>query len=383
MTDRARFLATMNYEPRDRCPMFDFGFWPETIPTWHDQGMPEDVTYHGYNGTQTDAWFGMDSYSGGAGVNVGLVPGFPVEVLEDRGDHEVVQQVDGVRVLRKKTMGSIPMHLGHLLTDRESWNKHYKPRLDPTTPGRLPGDEDPIWAHLRDDTRPDMAVVWGGSLYGWLRDWMGVENLSMVVYDEPEWFGEMVETLADLTVSVFERMFAKGVKIDACSMWEDMCYSGGPLLSPTHFKEYLVPQYRRITDVLHRNGVKLTWIDCDGKIDALIPLWLEGGVNIMFPIEVGTWSGDPVAMRREYGKDLLLMGGVGKITLKGDPQGIRDEVARLAPLVEEGGYIPMPDHRVPPDVPYAKYLVYLEEARRVWGRGTNLKPCPALEAVRA
>jgi hypothetical protein len=49
---------------------------------------------------------------------------------------------------------------------------------------------------------------------------------------------------------------------------------------------------------------------------------------------------------------------------------------RLAPLVEEGGYIPLADHRVPPDVPFTNYMFYLELARKVWGKGVNLKPFP-------
>jgi hypothetical protein len=40
MTDRERFIATMHYQPRDRAPICDFGFWPETIEEWHKQGLP-------------------------------------------------------------------------------------------------------------------------------------------------------------------------------------------------------------------------------------------------------------------------------------------------------------------------------------------------------
>ena len=47
---------------------------------------------------------------------------------------------------------------------------------------------------------------------------------------------------------------------------------------------------------------------------------------------------------------------------------------RLTPLVEEGGFIGFCDHRVPPDVPYANYLFYLECVRTMWGHDINLKP---------
>src|SRR5690606_31320416 len=121
------------------------------------------------------------------------------------------------------------------------------------------------------------------------RNWMGVENATMTVYDDPAWFAEMVETVADLQVAMLNKAFATGATFDGCGMWEDMCYNAGPLLSPRHFKEFLSPHLRRITDLLHQHGVDVIWTDCDGKIDDLLPLWLEAGVNCMFPLEIGTW----------------------------------------------------------------------------------------------
>ena len=50
MNDRERFLATMHYRSRDRCPWGEMGFWPETLEVWHDQGMPEDVHLNEYLG---------------------------------------------------------------------------------------------------------------------------------------------------------------------------------------------------------------------------------------------------------------------------------------------------------------------------------------------
>jgi len=47
------------------------------------------------------------------------------------------------------------------------------------------------------------------------------------------------------------------------------------------------------------------------------------------------------------------------------PKAISAEVERLAPLVEEGGFVPYCDHRVPADVPLAHYVHYVQEAKRV------------------
>ncbi|MBN2305927.1 MAG: hypothetical protein JXQ72_15705 [Anaerolineae bacterium] len=374
MNDRQRFHATMHYQPRDRVPISDFSFWPETLDVWHDQGLPRSV-----NCENSDAFFGMDPLVRHPAVNTGLEPAFELKVLEDRGDHEVVQQADGVLVLRRKFMSSIPQHIGHTLVDRASWHTHYKPRLDPSSPGRYPADWDSHVKIWTDPNREHMLVLPGGSLYGKIRDWMGMENVSMVLYDDPAWFEEMVETLADCVIGTLRRVLETGGQFDACGIWEDMAYRSGPLMSPRHFTQFLVPHYRRIADLLRSYGVDVIWVDCDGNIDRLIPLWLEAGINCMFPLEIGTWGADPVRYRQQYGRDLLMMGGFDKHILAESKNAIRREVDRLAPLVADGGYIGFCDHRVPPDVPLANYWFYLETAREVWGQGVNLKPMGELD----
>ncbi|MFQ3587459.1 MAG: hypothetical protein SNJ76_07325 [Fimbriimonadaceae bacterium] len=43
MNDLQRFLATMRFEPKDRGMICDFGFWDETLPMWHAQGLPAEI----------------------------------------------------------------------------------------------------------------------------------------------------------------------------------------------------------------------------------------------------------------------------------------------------------------------------------------------------
>ncbi|MCX6078336.1 MAG: hypothetical protein NTW32_02275 [Chloroflexi bacterium] len=94
MNERERFNACMHYKPVDRCPIADYGFWDETIPAWHEQGLPANVNktnIHSYLGMD----YNLDDLYDTTGVDVKWYPKFPLQVLEDRGDHEVVQQDDG------------------------------------------------------------------------------------------------------------------------------------------------------------------------------------------------------------------------------------------------------------------------------------------------
>jgi len=370
MNDRERFVRHMHYQPVDRCPIWDFGFWDETLAAWREQGMPADVS--------PDDFFGMDAQWHDLSVNISLLPPFEFKVLEDRGDTEVVQQEDGVIALRRKWMRTIPHYIDWTLKDRKSWQEHFKPRLDPDTPGRIPDDFARRCRENADEIRTWPVGINAGSLFGWIRNWMGIENVSYLIYDDPALFGEMVETLADLTCAVLERALRiakeNGLTYDYAKMWEDMCYNQGPLVSPEIVRKYMQPHYRRITDLLSRYGIDIVLLDCDGRIDKLIPIWLDAGVNTMFPLEVGTWKADPVEYRKRFGKELRMMGGFDKKILASSKEAIEREVYRLAPLAEEGGYIPFCDHRVPADVPLDNYLHYVSLAKKVFGKGVNVKP---------
>jgi uroporphyrinogen decarboxylase len=367
MNDRARFLAHMNYQPVDRCPMWDFGFSDEVLARWRTEGLPPDA--------DLEQLFGMDQQWRDCSVSIGLKPDFKWEVLEDFPDRRIVRRGDGVVQLELKYQQSMPKFLTYSLTDRASWDE-LRRRLDPTTPDRIPSD----WAQRckRHVDRDYPLLIWAGSIYGWARDWAGMETLSKLLYRDRTLYPEIAETLATLTCTVLRRALEEarqvGLTFDAANMWEDMCFRNGPLLSPKMFREYMVPHYKRITGLLREYGVKLVILDCDGCIDALAEMWLEAGVNVMFPLEIGTWQADPYAFRQRYGKDMRLMGGFDKRILAAGPAKIDAEVDRLGPLVAEGGFIPFCDHRVPPDVPLAHYLHYLRRAREVWGKGVNLRP---------
>jgi len=378
MNDRERFLATMRYQPRDRCPIWDFGFWDETLLRWHDEGLPDDVT----DNEKAARFFGMDDFDAGCGVHMGLLPEFTAQTVREDANYRWQRRGDGVVEKWHKHSTTIPEPTEFLLTGRDTWPE-YKKRLDPADAGRVPADFATEVALHADAKRTYPLSIGAGSLYGVLRNWIGVENLSLMLYDDRALVEEMVEALADCVVEPLRKALpiakAAGVTFDVAGMWEDICFNRGPLISPTMFREICGPHYRRITDLLHAYGCEFVMLDCDGRIDDLIPIWLDTGVNVMFPIEVGDWA-DPVAMRKRWGRGMPMRGGFDKHVLAKGPKAIEAEIRRLTPLVEEGGFIPHCDHRVPADVPMAHYVSYVDEAKRVWGKGLpNLRPMGRLK----
>ena len=92
---------------------------------------------------------------------------------------------------------------------------------------------------------------------------------------------------------------------------------------------------------------------------------MEGGINVLWPVEPAAGM-EPLELRKEYGRDLRLWGGIDKRALARGRDDIEHELLRKVPaLLEDGGYIPMLDHDVPPDVPYDNYLYYVEIKRRI------------------
>ena len=138
------------------------------------------------------------------------------------------------------------------------------------------------------------------------------------------------------------------------------------MISPQMFREIVGPRLKKVCDLLRVHGCDIIWTDCDGDVNPLIPVWLECGLNCMFPLEVQGGS-DPVPMREKYGKQLLLRGGINKHNLSKGKKEILAELKRVEKLVEEGGFIPGVDHRCAEDVSYENYKYYIREKLALLG----------------
>ncbi|MBM3713127.1 MAG: hypothetical protein FJW56_06790 [Actinobacteria bacterium] len=127
----------------------------------------------------------------------------------------------------------------------------------------------------------------------------------------------------------------------------------------------LVPRYITVNDFLNKKGIKIISVDSDGNIEDLIPLFLKSGINCVSPLEVNAGM-DVIDLRKKYGRDLLMMGGINKMALMSNKKAIYDEVfKKIEPIIEKGGFIPMIDHLVPPDVSYENFIYYLNLKKKL------------------
>jgi uroporphyrinogen decarboxylase len=186
---------------------------------------------------------------------------------------------------------------------------------------------------------------------------MGVERLCMTFCDDPAFVEEMMDTVADFTIELAGRILDV-VSLDAFALWEDMAYNHGPLISPEMARRHMLPRYRRVAEFLRSRGVKYVGLDSDGQVDSLIPVWLDAGLNFLYPFEVQSGM-DVLAVRRKYGRELRIWGGFDKRAIRDGPAAIDAEIRRLRPLMEEGGYVCHTDHSCPPDISFANHSYYL------------------------
>lgn len=370
MNYRENVNAILHYQPFEKMPIVSFGYWGETVQKWADEGHITREEADGYcrYGDNSEAdrsimkRLGFDfNWNSCYGGNVGLYPAFDRKVLEQKADGgQVIRDEQGLIVLVKSGVVSIPAEIGTTLTDRDVWEKEYLPRLQ----WEAERIDISLFESLKDDSQRQLPVgLHCGSLMGYMRNLLGVEELSYLYVDDPELYEEIANTLAGLCYQSVKAILETGAKFDYAHFWEDICYKNGPLVSPDGFRQIIGPHYRKITNLLKEHGVDIVSVDCDGWIDTLLPIWLENGVNTMFPIEVGTWNASIAPWREKYGKDLRGVGGMNKTVFARDYQAVDQEVERLRPLMELGGYIPCPDHRIAPDAKFENVQYYCEKMK--------------------
>ncbi len=368
MNLRERFSAVMTYQPFDRVPIWYFGSWPQTKERWKKEGLAIEKCDRSPGpdlpGMDKDWGTGLWEHHGLA--NLSWIPEGPCEILEETEEHQVIRPPWGGVQRVSKTGGAFSEHVEEaLLPTRESW-RQFKRFVDVGDPKRVIAELDRRAEAFA--KREHVLAFMGGSLYGWPRDWMGVEGWSCLAYDDPALYEEIIEHLTEYFMTLMGPVLDR-VDFDLCYLFEDCCFNTGPLFSPATYKQFYHKYYVRLIEFYRKKGVPLVLLDSDGKVDDLIGCWLDSGVDILFPIEVGTWKADPVKLRRKFGKSLRMMGGFDKHLIPKGESVFRPELERLLPLVKEGGFIPFPDHRIPPDCSLEQMRNYI----RVFGEVFSAK----------
>ncbi len=385
MNTRERFLAAMAFEPVDRPLLWEWDYWAETFRTWRREGAPlrEEVGGGGIYavGEEEKAWdpfseemfsqlpleadaelpFSLDPGMRRVPINSFIHPMFEYRVLEKRGDVIIAQDERG-HIRRDKEGGaSISNIVKPLVADRDDWERVRAERLQLSLDGRLPAD----WSEQREGLKDrDFVLAIGGhsalaGFYHPTRYLMGPEQLLYAMRDQPDLVKDIMSHLADLQIYLFDQVLAE-IDVDLAFATEDLAYKTGPFISPEMFREFVLPCYKKLTGMLFDRGVKTIIVDSDGNNWKLIPLFMEGGVTGIGPMEVAA-DMDVMEVRKTFPR-LQIIGGLDKRALAADRAAIDAELhAKVPAVLRTGGYIPCCDHGVPPDVSWENFCYYREQ----------------------
>lgn len=367
MAESAKKLRD-TYQIKPGAPIFqkEFGFY--SMERWKKEGKMPDIRDEKEFNEYLRKLFGYDrpgkySLKGLGWCEAAFYPEFPKKKIEDRGNHEIIQDKAGRHLLcfKGRRQGFMPTYLKHPVRNTESWEKNCKWRLNPETRERYENFEDKMTVARKEAAKGKIITqrVIGGYMY--LRSLIGPEDLLYKFYDNPDLIHDCMKTWFNLADSVISR-HQEYLTIDELFFGEDICYNSGPLISPEMIREFLFPYYQQlITNIkkrqLDKNRHLYYHLDTDGYANPVIPLYRELGMDVMSPFEVAAGC-DVVETGQKY-PDLVISGGIDKRVLARGKEAIDKHLDYIIPVMKKrGGYIPTCDHGVPEEVDFKDYVYF-------------------------
>ena len=351
MDARERYRETILFGRPDKIPFEAEGFGPtgDTLHAWHRQGLPPEVGHEDWRGYLLDL-LGIKSEADRPqielGVSTGMFPLFEAKIIGRSDGRLRIRDVGGftIEVSDKYNLANVRSSswderalvtrrfISFPVERRDGWEA-LKWRFDPDAEGRFPPDFSARCAELRERNFP-LSIKFHGPFWQ-LRDWLGLERLCIWLVEKP-------------------------------GLVEEMAYKHRSLISPQMARRFLKPAYDRWVREIKAAGCPIVDVDSDGYLGELIPMWLESGVNCCHPMEVAAGNDLPL-LRRLFGARVAYRWGIDKRAVARGGRAMEEEVIRVAPLIEEGGYIPGIDHTVPPDVPWPAFVDYARLVAKVTG----------------
>ncbi len=373
MTPRDRFLETLLFGAPDRLPFAPGGPRESTLAAWRQQGLPEDRNPIEEVLDRIDARRAEKGLPPGdyrpklpvtdLGVSFQMIPTFEEKVLEHKDGHYIVQDWMGAITEISDRFDYTYIRSARDFVTRkwhrfpvQTWDdwEAMKWRFNPRDPKRFPADFDARCARLRKRDYP-LVVHFNGPFWQ-LREFCGMEGLCEMMLEQPDLVRAMAEFWMEFASATMAQILER-VTPDMLHFSEDMAFKEHPMISPEMTRLYCAPSYRRWFDEAKAAGTPLCAIDSDGRVDLLVPIWLECGVNVIDPMEVAAGN-DINAYRARFGRGLAYQGGIDKRAIAAGGAVLKAELDRVRPVVQEGGYIPGCDHGVPPDISWKNFQEY-------------------------
>jgi uroporphyrinogen decarboxylase len=349
LTTRERFQRMYSHREADRVPILDYP-WGTTIERWQREGMPKGVSFEDHFDLDKTAWVPID-----------LSPRFENKVVEETAEYVIFTTPWGVTARNWKHASSTPEFIDFTIKDRESWAPA-KARMAPS-PDRVNWDE--LAANFRkwrEEGRWIQTGLWFGfdATHSWV---VGTERLLMALVEDPQWCVDVFTTQLNLNLAMLDMLWDRGITFDGIQWCDDLGYKLNQFMSVKMYRELLKPFHKRAIEWAHSKGIVASLHSC-GDIRPFIPEWVEIGLDCLNPLEVKAGV-DPFVVKKTYGKDLVLHGGINAV-LWTDIPAMRQAVQSALPVLKEsGGYIFSTDHSIPDSVSLKDFTEIIQMAKEL------------------
>ena len=201
-----------------------------------------------------------------------------------------------------------------------------------------------------------------------VRNWDAVVDVMTLLTDQPDVVSNKMQIQGEFAARLTDRILQE-VQIVAVVFSEPFGGNDRPLISTKMYEEFVLKNYEPVLDVLRRHNIATICFQTFANARILIPGILKWGFNCLWACEVNIDTMDYRSLRKEFGRDLRLIGGIDLDALRKDKAAIRQEIEeKVPPLIADGGFIPLADGRVRADVPFENYVYYRQLLEKVTQR---------------
>lgn len=191
----------------------------------------------------------------------------------------------------------------------------------------------------------------------------GMENLLLDYYDNPRLAHELAEMVIDYKIRLMRKAIREGA--DAVVSGDDYANQHGTVMSPQHFRQFVLPYLKRSIDAAHDEGVPFIK-HTDGNIWAILDDLVQAGIDALDPIEPAAGM-DIGEVKAKYGDRIAVIGNVDcsfvltRGTVEEVEEAVKETIAKASP---GGGHILASSNSIHPAVKPENYKAMVEAARK-------------------
>ena len=152
------------------------------------------------------------------------------------------------------------------------------------------------------------------------------EYMSYIIENKSE-MHTLMEKFVEFQKKMVDHLIGMGV--DVIWLSDDNCFNSGPFTSPESMWEFDFQYMKRIVEHIHSRNT-LCVLHCCGNINYTIKYMVETGINGIHSLQPSAGN-DIYAYKREYGKDVCLIGNIdiNQLMPKGSPFEIDQKVKEM------------------------------------------------------